>query len=369
MSVLPVLAQTSSRLLFVDLLRGLAAQVIVWHHLAFYGPLSDTAYPLARRLIDFLYEYGRFAVQIFFVVGGFLAAQSLAKAGALNLRSVAKVAIGRYRRIGLPYLASLVIAIAANSLADRWMDHDSISSVPGLPSILAHMVFLQDILGFENITAGIWYIAIEFQLVVLVFAITAASQVIASRFGSSMRIGADGLAQCVFWALAIAALFAINRDSDFDMWAPYFFGSYFVGMLLQRTLARRASVAAFASYLALLAAAVTIEFRPRLLVASAVALLLFGAARLGVLATWPDNRVTQYLSRTSYSLYLIHFPVCLVVNAFVWHHTIAPLAAVGGMVLAFALSHLAAAAFYRFVEAPCLPAAVDAKSLPVAVKP
>ena len=36
-----------SRFVFLDLLRAIAAQLIVLHHLAFYGPLSDTAYDLA----------------------------------------------------------------------------------------------------------------------------------------------------------------------------------------------------------------------------------------------------------------------------------------------------------------------------------
>ena len=51
-----------SRFAFIDLLRIIAAQVIVLHHLAFYGPLSDHAYPLAASPIDWLYQYGRLAV-------------------------------------------------------------------------------------------------------------------------------------------------------------------------------------------------------------------------------------------------------------------------------------------------------------------
>ena len=54
-----------ARFRFIDFLRALASQLIVWHHLAFYGPLSDIAYPLAPLAIDVLYDYARMAVQVF----------------------------------------------------------------------------------------------------------------------------------------------------------------------------------------------------------------------------------------------------------------------------------------------------------------
>lgn len=357
MSLLPVPAATPgiqaapSHLRFLDLLRGLAAQVIVWHHLAFYGPLSDMAYPLAPAFIDFLYGYGAFAVQVFFVVGGFLAAQSLAKAGPLDVRAVAWAGLRRYRRIGLPYLASLGFALLANHVADLLMDHSSISDVPTWQSLAAHVLLLQNILHVPAITAGIWYVAVEFQLFLLVFAVTAASQALARRVGS---VSAHACAQASFWVLALASLFWINRNTDLDMWAPYFFGSYFLGMLLFQVVARRVSAVALGGYLLLMAAAVAAEYRPRLLVAGAVAILLYGAARLGLLATWPHNRVVDYLARTSYSLFLIHFPVCLLINGLLWHQRISPLAAAVGMVAAYLASHAAAAAFHHGIEVRCL---------------
>jgi hypothetical protein len=37
---------------FIDTLKALACQLIVLHHLAFYGPMSDHAYSLAPDLIS-----------------------------------------------------------------------------------------------------------------------------------------------------------------------------------------------------------------------------------------------------------------------------------------------------------------------------
>lgn len=62
----------NTRLPLVDALKAIASQLIVLHHLAFYGPMSDVAFPLAPSAISWLSEYGRMAVQVFLVIGGFL---------------------------------------------------------------------------------------------------------------------------------------------------------------------------------------------------------------------------------------------------------------------------------------------------------
>ena len=71
----------AQRLPALDALKGLGCMLIVWHHLAFYGPMSDVVHPYASWLTGWLYDYGRMAVQVFLVVAGFLAAASLAPQG------------------------------------------------------------------------------------------------------------------------------------------------------------------------------------------------------------------------------------------------------------------------------------------------
>lgn len=45
----------------VDALKGLACVLIGWHHLAFYGPMSDVVHRAAPWLMNWLYTYGRMA--------------------------------------------------------------------------------------------------------------------------------------------------------------------------------------------------------------------------------------------------------------------------------------------------------------------
>jgi peptidoglycan/LPS O-acetylase OafA/YrhL len=63
------------------------------------------------------------------------------------------------------------------------------------------------------------------------------------------------------------------------------------------------------------AVALLLDYRPRIAVALVVALALALARCSGVLERWPKSRLIGYLGRTSYSLFLVHFPVCLLVNA------------------------------------------------------
>src|SRR5262249_35904193 len=116
----------SERLPFLDFLRVVSAHLIVWHHLVFYGPLSDVVAPYFPQIYEFLFEYGRYAVQVFFVLGGFVTAASFSRRSDLNLKDAAEFVKKRYWRIGGPYLAVLLVAVGANFVADLWMDHHSI---------------------------------------------------------------------------------------------------------------------------------------------------------------------------------------------------------------------------------------------------
>lgn len=92
----------ASRSALIDCTKGLACAAIVWHHLAFYGPMSDVARQAVPGLIDWLYEYARMAVQVFLVLGGFLAAASLAPQGLARFTDPAQRIARRFVRLVVP---------------------------------------------------------------------------------------------------------------------------------------------------------------------------------------------------------------------------------------------------------------------------
>lgn len=341
----------SGRLRFIDALRAVAAQLIVWHHLAFYGPLSDVARPLTPFIIDLLHHHGRMAVQVFLVIGGFVTAQHLERLPRLDLRGFVGEVARRYQRTGGPYLITLLLAVAANAVADLWMDHRSISAPPSAMQLLAHAVYLQDVLGYEALSAGIWYLAVDFQLFILVLTVSAVlrSVLAFASFDAAVIVTAT---RSVFGTLGAASLFWFNRDAAFDHWAVYFFGSYFLGMLLRWTLVGSSAPWVMAGYLAMMIAALVIDWRPRLLVAALTAVIIVLVAHRRALQRWPDNAVVTYLGRISFSLFLVHFPICLVVNAWFSRLPLSPLQSWLAMGFAYVASLAVAVVFHHCVEAP-----------------
>jgi len=333
-----------SRYAFIDLLRILAAQVIVLHHLAFYGPLSDHAYPVAERPIDWLYRYGRFAVQIFFVTGGYCLAGSLARRSTARPRAFARMVLDRYCRIGLPYLAALGLALVANEIARSWMDHSSISPSPTPGQLLAHVFLLHNVLGYQSLTAGIWYVAIDLQLVALVGLVYAAGCGISSLRGGTV-------ARWTLLGLGLLSAFFWNRSPSLDRFGIYFLASYVLGMAAAWTKDGSMSKGTFWGYLAAISLALHVEFRSRLALATITAALLVLAHGQQWLAQAASARPIQRLGLVTYSLFLVHFPICLLVNAW-WSRGLPPdpWMALVGMGLAWGLSVAAAFLFHHLVE-------------------
>lgn len=340
-----------SRLAFIDLLKAGAAQLIVLHHLAFYGPMSDEVREILPALMDWLSQHARIAVQVFLVVGGFLAARGLAPEGRLRPGAAPLVLIfQRYRRLVGPFLAAMLLAILGAYLADRWMDHDSIPAPPQAGQFLAHALLLHNILDVDALSAGVWYVAIDFQL----FAVL----VLLLWLGQQRR----GLGVVAVVLLALASLFHFNRDADWDIWALYFFGAYGLGALAwwgsnpQRLKTSSLALLPLGLMLLVTGGALLLDFRLRIAVALIAALALALARLSGVLERWPDWRPVAFLSRISYSVFLVHFPVCLVVNSlFVRYGGGDPWANLFGMGLAWVASLLVGALFYRWVESARLP--------------
>ena len=339
-----LLKNDDSRLPFLDLLRALASQAIVWHHLAFYGPLSDSAREVAGVLIDGLAQHARLAVQVFFVVSGYLMAVGLREREPTDFRQFRALIAGRYRRIGLPYLGAMVLAICANEVARHWMDHPSISARPSFGQLFAHVFLIHDLVHYEPLSAGIWYLAIDLQLSVLVGLV----------FWLSARVGgARGpvWGRAVLVALGVSSVFWFNRQSQLEGVAIYFMGAYGLGLIAAWAQAGSVRRGVFWLYSLLVVVAIAIDFRSRLLVALMTALLLAVGQHFGWLARWPRSRAIRSLAGISYSLFLVHFPVSLVVNA-LWssHVPATPWLSLCGMFMAYSLSMLVAVVFHYEVE-------------------
>lgn len=341
-----------SRILLVDLLKVVAAQLIVLHHLAWYGPLSDQAAALSPWVAgarDWLAEYGRYAVAVFFATGGFLAAQTLSPRGLGAGNVPACLIRDRYFRLILPFAVAMLLVILASLLARQWMVHDSIGNPPGLLQILAHLTLLHTLLGFESLSAGVWYVAIDFQLYALLVLLLWLGER-GWRRTAYREPGAEFSHAVPVFLFALASLFYFNHDARWDATALFFFGAYALGVgagwaIRSPHRTRILWMMAVGGGLSLF-----MFFRPRIALALATALLL-GCTRFHM--TRVEMRTVHYLGSISYALFLVHFPVCLVVNAAFQRYAPAdPASAALGVLVAWLVSNIAADLFHRFIELP-----------------
>lgn len=336
---------------WIDALKGVACLTIVGHHLAAYGPLADSAAVLAPELSAWLFGYGRMAVQVFLVLGGYLAAASLAPTGVARFHGAPAQIARRFMRLAVPYAAALAVAVSVSALVRPWLGDDAVPDAPRLLQVLANAFMLQDVAGLPALSAGVWYVAIDLQL----FACAALLLALARRLSAGNAAAARAMGWGLLLALCAASLWWFNRNPAHDIWAWYYFGAYGLGMAAYW--AQRSD--RFGSWLLLLvalgASALVLDVRPRLLLALATVLVLLVLARLGSRVQPLFAHVAfaplVWVGQRSYSIFLIHFSVLLAVNA-VFAALLPDHPAVHGLglVLALGLSLLAGRWLYQRVE-------------------
>jgi peptidoglycan/LPS O-acetylase OafA/YrhL len=278
----------------VDVLKVVAAQCIVWHHFSAYGPMADTMTLMWPQLMEWLYRYARLAVQVFLVVGGYLAGQSVIHKPITHpLVQIAK----RYLRL-VPFYAlalaliSVAVAMARETIHANWLPHE-----PTLWQFTAHALLIHDLLGFEALSSGAWYVAIDFQLYALLIFLCHALQG-AKQTHLSVAVA----------LLCVASMWQFNRVDDLDIWAIYFFAAYGLGVLA--AWAKRSSFDAHVFWITAMlgVAALWFEYRTRLSLALLTAVWLVIKPKGSVHWT-PMKRVLHRLSNSAYVLFLTHFGV------------------------------------------------------------
>jgi len=344
----------SRRLPHIDALKALAAQAIVLHHLVSYGPIASAAHEALPWLAGAMHQYGRMAVQIFLVVGGFLSARGLSPRGKALQAAVPELLWRRYLRLVLPFLAALALTLGACGLiASSWPE--MVPTNITLGQLLAHALLLHDVLGYEALTVGAWYVAIDLQLFVLLVSLLWLARR-GWRHPSRLVVGPVLVAVAM-----LASAFYFNRQRELDAFAPYFFVSYGLGALVHWLGLWRHGRAGLAVLAVVMATALALDWRDRLALALLTALWLGWAqqrhvqGRPLVPARWAGLLARG--STPSYALFLLHFPVLLLTNALLTHlqaDTKGATPAVGMLLLlgTWLLANCLAVPFHRWVEAP-----------------
>jgi peptidoglycan/LPS O-acetylase OafA/YrhL len=342
---------TRARLRYIDALRGVAALLVVWLHVAnSYRVLN----PLGREpwLNDFVsrIDIGRIGVAVFFLISGFVIPFSIKSGSAAP---VAGFAIRRVFRIYPAYWLSVPLA----ALVLFW--------IPGLPfgvrDFLINMTLLQDVFGVPSAEGVYWTLLVEFAFYALCIAL-----LMSRSLFSAPRIA------ILSGAFALVHVFAM-----FMLWlgrpimsvvAAFWFVN--LSVMLWGTLYRLAGNRQSEERLAVLAlrglglfyvlvlplsVAFAIHKVPNYALPYALAFLVFVA---GTTFARIETRLTDWLGRISYSVYLFHAIVCQVYLLWlmrqpvdsVWRtQHIAPY-----LVANVVLTLIVASLVFRFVEQPAI---------------
>jgi peptidoglycan/LPS O-acetylase OafA/YrhL len=309
-------ASRRQRLAGLDGIRGLAALFVVINHVflrAFPGYPVDHAPFWAGWFI-----YGRFAVVVFIVLSGFSLALSPARHG-WRLDGVSRFAQRRVRRILPPYWAALAFSLAVAWLVVPQPGH----GVPDAKSVVVNGLLVQNIVGARSPNAAFWSMAVEAQLYV-VFPLLL---LLVRRWSAVVMLATVTL---IVAAVGIVGPHVSDPDTFVIQSPPDLAALFALGVLSAGIVgagrARRswpwpwlalAALAPVIATIALQGSVWTLDhlFWVDLALGPAIACLLAGLAtgRPALLLRALDARPIRNLGASSYSLYLTHAPIVVIV--------------------------------------------------------
>jgi peptidoglycan/LPS O-acetylase OafA/YrhL len=304
------------RLAGLDGVRGLAALFVVVNHIflrAFPGYPVDRAPFWASGFI-----YGRFAVVVFIVLSGFSLALSPARHG-WRLDSVSQFARRRVRRILPPYWAALVF-----SLAVAWLVIPPPGQgAPDTKSVVVNGLLVQNLVSAPSPNRSFWSLALEAQLYIMFPLLL----LMVRRWGAGVMVATITLAVAAVGILGphVSRLDVLVIQSPPDMVALFAVGVLAAG-IMGAGAARRSWPWAWLALAAAVPVLATIWWQGSvwtldhlfwvdLALGPAVACMLAGLAtgRPAPLLRLLDTRPLRNLGLSSYSLYLTHGPIVVVV--------------------------------------------------------
>jgi peptidoglycan/LPS O-acetylase OafA/YrhL len=318
-----------ARFSFIDGLRGIAALAVVLPHARglFAAPTNAASNAMAVCA-----EYGGRGVQLFFVISGFVIAYSLRDAtrGSFSLKTFI---LRRAIRLDPPYWVAILVKWTVGALQSL-VTHKEVW-IPTAPNLLAHMFYLQDILGHGQMNAVFWTLCIEFQLYIVFAALLVVSNWLAPRERvDTLEMGTLGgfpnppamvrgeqsspaphairTAIVVVGFVVSLSLARTLPPSEWPgTWFIRFWYMFLAGVLLCWHMLGRVKLAPLVFCGASMIASFVWSPDSFKLSALLAAGVIYLALRRGKLSTWLSGPIWQFLGRLSYCIYLLHVPITM----------------------------------------------------------
>jgi len=330
----PAVLRTSTRLEFIDGLRGLAMIMVLLFHCWTFGGQWRAEVPLGHHTVNVfaICGVGHIGVGLFLVLSGFCLYWPFAKGGARREPTLWEFAVKRCRRILPPYYIALLL-FGSFALFQALFDASDSTPLSVLKSLGMHLIMLHNLRPgtFFDLNGSFWSLALEFHLYILFPIFVEALR----RFPARNVLYVVLVATTGFRFLVIH----VAQSTD-DPWVNVLTYSVFgrcleflLGMIAARFLARRVAggessfrLADFRPADGVLIAGILVlmlagrhqglveVFKAALSGFAFVALLLAASRPGGLLNRWLSSRVMVTLGVFSYSVYLIHQPLAMAIG-------------------------------------------------------
>jgi peptidoglycan/LPS O-acetylase OafA/YrhL len=250
-----------------------------------------------------VFRMGHSGVPIFFVLSGFVIALSIGT-DRVTVGYTGRFVLRRAIRLDLPYWASIAITLAF-AATKAVIEHQTDTPIATLPQLFAHLFYLQDILGYRAFNAVYWTLCFEIQFYLLfciLLGVTHAFRRDESDQRSFAIVFTLAAIVSIVWPLVPALAV---RGLSLPNWHGFLLGAFaywsLKGVMHPRW---------FLLYALALCGVVGVTHESFTIVCVLTALTIFLAGRADRLRSWLTARWLQFLGRISYSVYLLHLPIC-----------------------------------------------------------
>jgi peptidoglycan/LPS O-acetylase OafA/YrhL len=315
----------TQHLFIIDSLRGLAAVMVCLFHFV----CTTTNYIENQTIFD-LFSLGKYGLHIFFVISGIVIPLSMVKCNySINLFS--KYLWKRITRIEPPYLVSIILFILYALLRKQFYSSAESIEIPSVNQVLIHLGYLVPFV--EN---GKWFIntywslAIEFQYYIvlsLIFPFIVHKNILVRLFFSS---------------LFLFSSLAFPNDSFLPFWTPIFM----LGITYITFVHDKISLKEFIIWQTLSLVLIFYLNEPIVSVFCIITMLL-----VHFFSNF-KNRITLFLGKISYSIYLLHGITGGLVINFLSHKYVEPYQKILVIVFGFLVATVCSYLFYLFIEKP-----------------
>ena len=333
----------------IDALRGVAAlAVLIFHYHHFYladatgrpGLPSEATFPYAAAF-EWVFRYGKYAVEVFWVISGFVFAH-VYLSRPTNAR---QFLVARFARLYPLHFVTLLLVAGMQLLSINALGHYEIYEINDLRHFGLQLAFLSSSTKYAHglsFNGPIWSVSVEMASYVIFF--FALPLVRRSPAGVSIVLAFS----C--WTLGVGQVWLPVVNASVFLTASYFFFGCVLYALVRHLDNRAVPVVGLAALLGV-AGKVQLEYAPDTgmqFIAGAFVLLASAAERLPVVRL----RSMRTLGDMSYSIYLVHVPIQMAIlliadlafdgtRAFADSYVVLPVF----MVVSIWVSH---SVFYRF---------------------